>query len=46
MSCYHMPIGKLDFEASVGQCLNDYAFKLDDIVLLCQSNPLLTVINL
>ena len=39
MGCYHMSVGKLDFEASVGQCLNDYAFKLDDIVLLCQKNP-------
>ena len=39
MSCYHMSIGKLDLEASVGQRLNHYAFKLDDIILLCQNNP-------
>ena len=34
-----MSVGKLYLEASVGQCLNDYAFKLDDIILLCQNNP-------
>ena len=39
MGCYHMSVGKLDLEASVGQCLNHYAFKLDDVILLCQNNP-------
>ncbi len=39
MGCYHMSVGKLDFEASVGQSLNHYAFKLDDVILLCQNNP-------
>ena len=38
MGCYHMSVGKLDFEASVGQCLNDYALKLDDIILLCHND--------
>ena len=38
MGCYHMSVGKLDFEASVGECLNDYAFKLDDIILLCHND--------
>ena len=39
MGCYHMSVGKLDLEASVGQSLNHYAFKLDDVILLCQNNP-------
>ena len=39
MGCYHMSVGQLDLEASVGQRLNDYAFKLDDVILLCQNNP-------
>ena len=39
MGCYHVSVGELHFEASVGQCLNHYAFKLNDIILLCQNNP-------
>ena len=39
MGCYHMSVGQLHLEASVGQCLNNYAFKFDDIILLCQNNP-------
>ena len=42
VSRYHMAVRELDLEASVGQCLNDCAFKLDDVIFLCQSNPLLT----
>ncbi len=39
MSIYKVPIGKLDLEAGIGHCLNDRAFKLNDIILLCQKNP-------
>ena len=39
MGCYHMSVRKLHLEACVGQCLNDNAFKLDHIILLCQNNP-------
>jgi hypothetical protein len=42
MSRYQMAVRELDLEAGVGQCLNDGAFKLNDIIFLCQSNPLLT----
>ena len=39
MGCYHMSVWKLHLEACVGQCLNNYAFKFDDVILLCQNNP-------
>jgi len=34
-----MSVGQLHLEASVGQRLNDYTFKFDDVILLCQNNP-------
>ena len=36
---HHVSVGKLHLEARVGQRLNDYAFKLDYVILLCQNNP-------
>lgn len=39
MSCYHVSVRQLDMKACVGQRLNHYAFKLNDIILLCQNNP-------
>ena len=38
MSRYDMLIGKLDLEGCIGQCLNDYAFKFNYIIL-SQNNP-------
>ncbi len=34
-----MSVRQFDQKASVGQGLNHYAFKLNDIILLCQNNP-------
>jgi hypothetical protein len=42
MSCDHVLIRQLDLEGSVGQRLNDNAFKLDYIVLR-QKNPSLHI---
>ena len=39
MGSHDMPIGKFDLEASVGQRLNNYTFKLNYVILLCQNNP-------
>ena len=44
MSGHHMTVGKLHLEAGVGKCLNDRALELNNIVLLCQKNPSLTVL--
>jgi len=38
-----MTVRKLHLKAGVGKCLNDRAFELNNIVLLCQKNPSLTV---
>ena len=38
MSRYYMPIGKLDLEGGVRQCLNDGTLKFDNIILR-QNNP-------
>ena len=38
MRRYDVLIGKLDLEGCVGQCLNDYAFKFNYIIL-SQNNP-------
>jgi hypothetical protein len=35
---YDVFIGKLDLEGRIGQCLNDYAFKFNYIIL-SQNNP-------
>ena len=43
MCGYDMTVRELYFEASVGQCLNNYAFKLDYVILLCQNNPSLLI---
>lgn len=39
MRCHHMSVRELDPEARVRESLHDHAFKLDDIILLCQNNP-------
>ena len=39
MRCHHMSVRELDPEARVRECFHDHAFKLDDIILLCQNNP-------
>ena len=39
MRRHDVTVGQLHFEAGVGQCLNNRAFKFDDIFLLCQKNP-------
>jgi len=43
VSGHHMTVRKLHLKAGVGKCLNDRAFELNNIVLLCQKNPSLTV---
>ena len=44
VSGHHMTVRKLHLKAGVGKCLNDRALELDNIVLLCQKNPSLTVL--
>mgnify|MGYP000493337340 CR=1 FL=1 len=39
MRCHHMSVRELDPEARVRERFHDHAFKLDDIILLCQNNP-------
>ena len=43
MRCHHMSVRELDPEACVRECFHDHAFKLDDIILLCQNNPSFTL---
>ena len=38
MSSYYMLVGKLYLEGSIGQCLNYYTFKFDNVILR-QNNP-------
>ena len=38
MSRYDMPVGKLDLEGGIGQCLNYFTLKFDNIILR-QNNP-------
>ncbi len=39
MSRHDVTVRQLDFEAGVGQCLDNRAFKFDNILFLCQKNP-------
>ena len=39
MRRHNVTVRQLDFEAGVGQCLDDRTFKFDDILFLCQKNP-------
>ena len=36
---HDVTVRQFDFEASVGERLHHRAFKLDDVILLCQNNP-------
>lgn len=36
---HDVTVRQLDFEASVGKCFHHRAFKLNNVILLCQKNP-------